>query len=75
MVMASFSKPWVLFSTCVAFLVIVYLAVAPQFLDITVAPFRVSHISHAVKTQALKQNIWADLTPGEADDVVKFLLF
>lgn len=70
----SFSKSWVSFSACAAFLGFVYFAVAPQFFNIPAIAFHSSEIAHARKIQATKHNVWTDLTPSEADDVVKFLL-
>jgi hypothetical protein len=73
-VMASLSKSWVSVSALAAFLLFLFFAAAPLAPNVKVPFFGSSQAPDASKVQASKQSVWADLSPSEAGDVVKFLL-
>jgi primary-amine oxidase len=74
--MASFAKSWVAFSASILFLWVVFLASAPLFRHVE------SYLQFLACTReyceisvfrAPKQNVWADLSQSEADELMKFL--
>jgi len=74
--MASFAKPWVAISASVVFLWVVFLASALLFQHLdSYLQFLGSNREHSETCafQAPKQNVWADLSQSEADELVKFL--
>lgn len=74
--MASFAKSWIAISASVVFLWVVFLASAPLFHHVdSYLQFLASTREHSEISafEAPKQNVWADLSQSEADELVEFL--
>jgi primary-amine oxidase len=71
--MASLNKVWLTASACVAFLFFAFFASVPLGQTVKLVLFRSPQIFDTNQIQASRQNIWADLSENETDEVLNFL--
>jgi hypothetical protein len=71
--MAALCKSWVSVSASAVFLLFILFAAAPLIPDAKLVLFISSQVPYAHQIRAPKQNVWADLSPNEAGQVLAFL--
>jgi hypothetical protein len=71
--MAALYKFGLLVSASAAFLLFILFAAAPLISNAKLVLFSSSQVPYANQIKASKQNVWADLSPNEAGQVIAFL--